>query len=143
MSNQRGHWKELIKGHINWHGCATPCICPACIAGFTLLKQIQIEDKLNPDPVMMFRYSALTFNGHRIHYDVDYARDIEGWSAGVKKLLFHFHALLGGVHCGFRVHRSSCGFDDYPQHNLDCQSCQTSINGGRIRSFVQVTKIDS
>ncbi|MDX1782028.1 MAG: MaoC family dehydratase N-terminal domain-containing protein [Thalassovita sp.] len=28
---------------------------------------------------MLFRYSALTFNGHRIHYDLDYARDIEGY----------------------------------------------------------------
>lgn len=27
----------------------------------------------------LFRYSALTFNGHRIHYDVDYARDVEGY----------------------------------------------------------------
>jgi 3-methylfumaryl-CoA hydratase len=26
------------------------------------------------DPVLLFRYSALTFNGHRIHYDLDYAR---------------------------------------------------------------------
>jgi 3-methylfumaryl-CoA hydratase len=26
-----------------------------------------------PDTVMLFRYSALTFNGHRIHYDKDYA----------------------------------------------------------------------
>ncbi|MCY4296414.1 MAG: MaoC family dehydratase N-terminal domain-containing protein [Gammaproteobacteria bacterium] len=29
--------------------------------------------------VMLFRYSALTFNAHRIHYDRDYARDIEGY----------------------------------------------------------------
>jgi len=29
------------------------------------------------DPVMLFRYSALTFNGHRIHYDLDYARNEE------------------------------------------------------------------
>lgn len=28
---------------------------------------------------LLFRYSALTFNGHRIHYDVDYARKIEGY----------------------------------------------------------------
>lgn len=28
---------------------------------------------------LLFRYSALTFNGHRIHYDRDYARDIEGY----------------------------------------------------------------
>ncbi len=30
-------------------------------------------------PTMLFRYSALTFNGHRIHYDRDYARDVEGY----------------------------------------------------------------
>lgn len=28
----------------------------------------------------LFRYSALTFNGHRIHYDLDYCRDVEGYS---------------------------------------------------------------
>lgn len=28
---------------------------------------------LQPDPVLLMRYSALTFNGHRIHYDRDYA----------------------------------------------------------------------
>jgi len=28
---------------------------------------------------LLFRYSALTFNGHRIHYDQDYARDVEGY----------------------------------------------------------------
>ena len=31
-------------------------------------------------PTLLFRYSALTFNGHRIHYDVDYCRDVEGYS---------------------------------------------------------------
>ncbi|WP_291004828.1 MaoC family dehydratase N-terminal domain-containing protein [Ferrovibrio sp.] len=31
------------------------------------------------DPVLLFRYSALTWNGHRIHYDRDYARDTEGY----------------------------------------------------------------
>ncbi|MEO7726710.1 MAG: MaoC family dehydratase N-terminal domain-containing protein [Burkholderiales bacterium] len=29
------------------------------------------------DPVLLFRYSALTFNGHRIHYDLDYAKHEE------------------------------------------------------------------
>lgn len=33
-----------------------------------------------PDPVLLFRYSALTFNAHRIHYDRDYARDVEGYA---------------------------------------------------------------
>jgi len=33
----------------------------------------QWSRKVMPDTVMLFRYSALTFNGHRIHYDRDYA----------------------------------------------------------------------
>ena len=32
-----------------------------------------------PDPVLLFRYSALTFNGHRIHYDRTYVTEIEGY----------------------------------------------------------------
>ena len=32
-----------------------------------------------PDAVLLFRYSALTFNGHRIHYDMPYVRDVEGY----------------------------------------------------------------
>jgi 3-methylfumaryl-CoA hydratase len=35
--------------------------------------------KVNPDPVLLFRFSALTFNAHRIHYDRDYAREVEGY----------------------------------------------------------------
>lgn len=31
------------------------------------------------DPVALFRYSAATFNGHRIHYDVDYCRQVENY----------------------------------------------------------------
>ena len=34
---------------------------------------------IDPDPVMLFRYSALTFNGHRIHYDHPYATEVEGY----------------------------------------------------------------
>jgi 3-methylfumaryl-CoA hydratase len=32
-----------------------------------------------PDPVLLFRYSALTFNGHRIHYDRSYVTGVEGY----------------------------------------------------------------
>ncbi len=32
-----------------------------------------------PDPVMLFRYSAVTFNGHRIHYDHPYVTQTEGY----------------------------------------------------------------
>lgn len=33
--------------------------------------------RVTPDPVQLFRYSAVTFNGHRIHYDAPYAKDVE------------------------------------------------------------------
>ena len=33
------------------------------------------------DPVALFRFSALTFNAHRIHYDRDYALSVEGYPA--------------------------------------------------------------
>src|SRR6185436_5381112 len=32
-----------------------------------------------PDDVLLFRYSALTFNGHRIHYDRKYVTAVEGY----------------------------------------------------------------
>ncbi len=38
-----------------------------------------------PNSTLLFRYSAVTFNGHRIHYDLDYCRDEEGYPG----LVFH------------------------------------------------------
>ena len=35
--------------------------------------------KIMPDPPLLFRYSALTFNGHRIHYDHPYVTGVEGY----------------------------------------------------------------
>jgi 3-methylfumaryl-CoA hydratase len=37
----------------------------------------QWRRELLPDPVLLFRFSALTFNGHRIHYDIDYVKHEE------------------------------------------------------------------
>jgi 3-methylfumaryl-CoA hydratase len=34
---------------------------------------------ITPDDVFLFRYSALTFNGHRIHYDRRYVTEVEGY----------------------------------------------------------------
>ncbi|MDD2691052.1 MAG: MaoC family dehydratase N-terminal domain-containing protein [Simplicispira sp.] len=34
---------------------------------------------ITPDDVLLFRYSALTFNGHRIHYDRQYVTQVEGY----------------------------------------------------------------
>ena len=35
--------------------------------------------QIQPDATLLFRYSALTFNGHRIHYDRRYATEVEGY----------------------------------------------------------------
>ncbi len=50
---------------------------------------------VEPDPTLLFRYSALTFNGHRIHYDRDYATGIEGYGG----LVVH-GPLLATLMCG-------------------------------------------
>lgn len=35
--------------------------------------------RIDPDPTLLFRYSAVTFNAHRIHYDQPYATEAEGY----------------------------------------------------------------
>ena len=35
--------------------------------------------RITPDPVLLFRFSALTFNSHRIHYDRPWATEVEGY----------------------------------------------------------------
>ncbi len=49
---------------------AAPLPAPADVA---------FERAIVPDPVLLFRYSALTFNGHRIHYDRPYVTEVEGY----------------------------------------------------------------
>ncbi len=39
----------------------------------------EFQREIVPDPVLLFRYSALTFNGHRIHYDRSYCEKVEGY----------------------------------------------------------------
>lgn len=45
----------------------------------------EISRTIVPDPTLLFRYSALTFNGHRIHYDQPYATKVEFYPG----LIFH------------------------------------------------------
>ncbi|HEV8414920.1 MAG TPA: MaoC family dehydratase N-terminal domain-containing protein [Bryobacteraceae bacterium] len=53
------------------HGAATPLQPAPADAAW--------ERSIQPDDVLLFRYSALTFNGHRIHYDRRYAAEVEGY----------------------------------------------------------------
>lgn len=51
----------------------------ACAGGVQFERRGEIVREVTVGPVQMFRYSAATFNGHRIHYDRDYAREVEGY----------------------------------------------------------------
>ena len=42
-------------------------------------EQTAWQREIVPDDVLLFRYSALTFNGHRIHYDRKYVTEVEGY----------------------------------------------------------------
>ena len=42
------------------------------------------SDTITLTEALVFRYSAVTWNAHRIHYDADYSRDIEGYPATVQ-----------------------------------------------------------
>jgi 3-methylfumaryl-CoA hydratase len=50
-----------------------PVPLPPTSCAYEWARQIQ------PDALLLFRYSALTFNGHRIHYDRPYATEVEGY----------------------------------------------------------------
>ncbi|MDN7144209.1 MaoC family dehydratase N-terminal domain-containing protein [Pseudomonas sp. JQ170] len=39
----------------------------------------QWQETIEPDATLLFRYSAVTFNGHRIHYDWPYVTETEGY----------------------------------------------------------------
>lgn len=74
-----------------------------------------------PDPVMLFRYSALTFNGHRIHYDAPYVREVEGYPGLVVHgplmalLLLELLRIEGGFTAGaFRFRARRPVFADSP-----------------------------
>ncbi len=47
--------------------------------GVSFERRGEFVREMSVGPVQMFRYSAATFNGHRIHYDRDYAREVEGY----------------------------------------------------------------
>jgi 3-methylfumaryl-CoA hydratase len=65
-----------------------------------------------PDPVLLFRFSALTFNAHRIHYDRPYAMNEEGYPGLVVHGPLTAILLLG-----------------LARHNVDCPVADFSFRG--------------
>jgi len=60
------------------------------------------HETISPTPALLFRYSALTFNTHRIHYDRPYATEVEGYPGLVVQgplqatLLYYFATRASG-----------------------------------------------
>ena len=61
--------------------------------------------RVTPDPTQLFRFAALTFNAHRIHYDREYCRNVEGYPGLVVQgpfaamlLMDHFLRANPGAH---------------------------------------------
>lgn len=52
---------------------------PPKLVGDEAVPKAEWSQEIQPDAVMLFRYSAVTFNGHRIHYDYPYANGVEGY----------------------------------------------------------------
>ncbi len=111
-------------------GAASPAARPAAAP-----TNEQYRREIVPDPVLLFRYSALTFNGHRIHYDRSYVTGVEGYPGLVvhgpliatllldnlrrhhpkaRVTAFRFRAMSPL----FDIHRFTvCGRADDPQHH--------------------------
>lgn len=78
--------------------------------------------ELIPNPTLLFRFSALTFNGHRIHYDRDYATRVEHYPALVVQgplmatllLELVYRKLHGRAVSGFQFRAVYPTFDDAP-----------------------------
>jgi 3-methylfumaryl-CoA hydratase len=99
-------WQDLVYREDPEPGAPVP-VPPVARTDETDAHQVRF------DSTLLFRYSALTFNGHRIHYDLDYARDVEGYTGLVvhgpllaQKLMLMATALIGPLRA-FRFRASS------------------------------------
>ena len=73
------------------------------------------ERVIEPDPVTLFRFSAVRFNSHRIHYDRNYAVDVEGHPGLIVQGTLINHLMVGMAREGgpgqplieldFRIHK--------------------------------------
>jgi 3-methylfumaryl-CoA hydratase len=81
------------------------------------------QEKHMADPVLLFRYSALTFNGHRIHYDRDYVTKVEGYPG----LIFH-----GPLQASFIVELAAKLHDGQPPKKLSYRGVQPLFEGSEF-----------
>jgi 3-methylfumaryl-CoA hydratase len=105
---------------------ATPPPAPAATAAAAA--EGRIRRVVAASPTLLFRYSALTFNGHRIHYDAPYAREVEAYPGLIvhgpmqATMLVHLAAELRGAppaRFSFRSLSPLFDTDDFALHAKD------------------------
>ena len=84
-----------------------------------------LQWKIEASALLLFRFSALTFNGHRIHYDLPYARDVEGYDG----LLVH-----GPLQATLMLNQLSVVIGRVPQR-FDYR-CVAPLTGGQTFSVM-------
>jgi len=89
--------------------------------------------RVTPDPTQLFRFSALTFNAHRIHYDRDYCKNVEGYPGLVVQgpftamlLMDHFLRARPGAEVERFVYRAQRPLYDTAPFDV----CLTHTEGG-------------
>lgn len=88
------------------------------------------REQVNPDPVLLFRYSALTMNGHRIHYDRPYAIEEEAYPG----LVVH-----GPLQATLLVSLAARNLDA-PVTNFDFRGQQPAFDGTVLHVCGQATE---
>jgi 3-methylfumaryl-CoA hydratase len=82
---------------------------------------VDVNRTIATDPVLLFRYSALTFNGHRIHYDQPYVTQEEHYPG----LIFH-----GPLQATLLLSLASEEFGGPPPHEFTFRSVKPLYAGG-------------
>ena len=87
--------------------------------------------RIEPDPVLLFRFSALTFNGHRIHYDRSYVTEVEGYPG----LIVHgpLIATLLMDCCAASGRRRACSASPSPPSRR-CSTCTRSTSAAASKA---------
>jgi 3-methylfumaryl-CoA hydratase len=76
---QRGAVVVAEEQDIVYRDAAGQAQSPAAKSPGVVVPAGQGEREIGISPALLFRFSALTYNAHRIHYDRDYCRDVEGY----------------------------------------------------------------
>jgi 3-methylfumaryl-CoA hydratase len=88
---------------------AAPATTPAASAAAVAAGADEWE--IDVSPTLLFRFSALTYNAHRIHYDRDYARDVEGYPGLLTHGPLQAIAMAEAARAGAGGTADTCGQD--------------------------------